>query len=379
MNRFYSTKANGAYGDALHDDTQALNILFAYTAANNLVAYIDAGIYIVTDTVFIPPNAQIVGEALASLIMATGPKFQDMTKPRAVVQVGRPGDIGQVEWSDTIISTRGPAAGAVLIQYNLNTPGTPSGMWDVHTRVGGYAGTYLQVSECPDLKGQNTYNPNCIAAYMSMHITASASGLFTENCWLWVADHDLEDQEYKRVAIYAGRGLLVESQAGRIWLSATGSEHHVLYQYQIANSRDIYIGHAQTEQAYFQPLPAAQYPFPADPQLNDPDFAIICQNNPVPGCNMGWGMRIVNSSNVVVYGAGLYSFFDNYNDSCASNKSPGYCQERILSIEGRAEGIRFLGLSTVGTRVMVERDGVDVMAAIQNNSTFADTLALYQS
>ncbi|KAF4979970.1 hypothetical protein FZEAL_3924 [Fusarium zealandicum] len=376
---FISAKAHGAYGDASHDDTHILNALFNYTATNGLIAYLDAGYYIVSDTVYIPPNAKIVGEALASIIMATGPNFQDMNNPRPVIQVGRPGDVGQIEWSDTIISTRGPAVGAVLIQYNLYSPSAPSGMWDVHTRVGGFAGTYLQVPECPALKDTDAINPRCIAAYMSMHVTASAGGLFTENCWFWVADHDLENQKYEKVAIYAGRGVLVEAQRGRIWLSATGSEHHVLYQYQFVNTKDVYIGHAQTEEAYFQPRPAAQYPFPPVPLLNDPDFQMDCQNDPVPGgCNMGWGMRIINSQNVVMYGAGLYSFFNNYNDSCASNKSPEYCQERILGVQGSSQGSRVLGLSTVGTRIMVERDGVDWAKAIQNNSTFADTLALYQ-
>ncbi|KAF7557490.1 hypothetical protein G7046_g6044 [Stylonectria norvegica] len=374
---FYSARASGAAGNADHDDTQALNKLFTYTAANNLVAYLDAGIYIVTDTIYIPPNTRIVGEALASVIMATGPNFQDMSNPRPVIQIGRPGELGYIEWSDTIVSTRGPAAGAVLIQYNLFTSGLPSGMWDVHTRIGGFAGTYLQVSECPAKKANATINPNCIAAFMSMHITPFAGGLFTENCWFWVADHDLEDQEYHRVAIYAGRGLLVQSQRGPVWLSASGSEHHVLHQYQFANTRDVYIGHAQTEEPYFQPYPAAQYPFPPVPLLNDPNFATDCHDSATAGCNMAWGMRLVNSSNIVVYGAGLYSFFNNYDDSCASNASPEYCQERILSIEGQAQGTRFLGLSTVGTRVMVQRNGVDWVGADQNNSTFADSLALY--
>ncbi|KAG7415278.1 Glucan 1,3-beta-glucosidase [Fusarium oxysporum f. sp. rapae] len=377
---FISAKANGAYGDASHDDTQALNALFQYTAAKGLIAYLDAGYYIVSDTIHIPPNARIVGEALASIIMGTGPNFGDLNKPRPVVQVGLPGDVGQIEWSDTIVSTRGPTAGAILIQYNLFAPGAPSGMWDVHSRIGGFAGTYHQVPDCPAIKGTNTVNPRCLAAYMSFHVTAFAGGLFTENCWFWVADHDLEDQKYQRVSIFAGRGVLVEAQRGRVWLSASGSEHHVLYQYQLANTRDVYIGHAQTEQAYFQPMPLAEYPFPPVTALNDPNFQQDCQNDPDPaGCNMGWGMRILNSSNVAVYGAGLYSFFTNYNDTCASNKSPGYCQARTLSIEGTSPGTRFLGLTTVGTRIMVHRDGMDLAPASDNNSTFADTLALYVS
>ncbi|KAI5467799.1 pectate lyase superfamily protein-domain-containing protein [Mariannaea sp. PMI_226] len=374
---FQSARVNGAAGDTTHDDTEALNNLFSYTAANNLVAFLDAGIYIVTDTIFIPPNARIVGEAQASIIMGTGPNFQDVTNPRPVVRVGNPGDVGQVEWSDTIVSTRGPAAGAILIEYNLFSPDVPSAMWDVHTRIGGFAGTALQVSECPAIKNANVVNTNCIAAYMSMHITTSAGGLFLENCWFWVADHDLEDQQYHRVAIFAGRGLLIEAQRGRIWLSATGSEHHVFYQYQLVNTVDVYIGHAQTEQAYFQPLPPALYPFPSEAFFHDPNFQMQCQNDSDPTCNMGWGMRILNSQNVVVYGAGLYSFFNHYNDTCANNKSPEYCQERILSIDGNAQGTKILGLSTVGARIMVQRNGVDWIASFPNNSTFADTLALY--
>ncbi|KAJ4131696.1 hypothetical protein NW768_005892 [Fusarium equiseti] len=376
---FISAKASGAYGDAAHDDTQVLNNLFKYTANNNLVAYLDAGYYMVTDTVYIPPNAKIVGEALASIIMGTGQKFGDIGNPRPIVQVGHPGEVGQIEWSDTLVSTRGAAAGAVLIEYNLYSPGTPSGMWDVHTRIGGFAGTYLQVPECPAIQGTNTINPRCLAAYMSFHVTAYAGGLFTENCWFWVADHDLENQKYERVSLFAGRGVLVEAQRGRIWLSATGSEHHVLYQYQFVNTKDVYIGHVQTEQAYFQPLPPAQYPFPAVSALHDPDFKKDCQGNNDPRCNMGWAMRIIDSSNIATYGAGLYSFFINYNDTCASNRSPLFCQEKSLSIRGHSTGLKILGLSTVGTRIMVERDGADLAQAVENNSTFADTLALYVS
>ncbi|KAM0344346.1 hypothetical protein ACHAPU_007705 [Fusarium lateritium] len=379
-NSFISAKANGAYGDASYDDTQALNALFRFTAENGLIAYLDAGYYMVTDTVHIPPNAKIVGEALASIIMGTGPNFGDMNNPRPVVQVGRPGDVGQVEWSDTIVSTRGPTAGAIIIEYNLYSPGVPSGMWDVHTRIGGFAGTYLQVAECRAMKGTNTINPRCLAAHTNFHITPPAGGLFTENCWFWVADHDIESQTYERISVFAGRGVLVEAQRGRIWLCASGSEHHTLYQYQFANTIDVYIGHAQTEQAYFQPMPLAQYPYSPVAALNDPNFQMDCKNDPNPaGCNMGWAMRVINSSNVAAYGLGLYSFFINYNDTCASNKSPGYCQERSLSIQGSSSGLRILGLSTVGTRIMVERDGVDLVAAVENNSTFADTLALYVS
>jgi glucan 1,3-beta-glucosidase len=316
---------------------------------------------------------------LAAIIMAAGPNFQDMSNPRPVVQVGRPGDTGYVEWSDTFVSTRGPCAGAVLIEYNLFTNGTPSGMWDVHTRIGGFAGTSLQVAECPAVKEDSTINGACIAAYMSMRVTEPAGGLYTENCWFWVADHDLEDQQYSRITIYAGRGLLVESSRGQLWFSASGSEHHVLYQYQLSDTRDVYIGHMQTESAYYQPLPLARLPFPAIQQLNDPNFELACQRDPTAAnCEMGWGLRILNSSNIDIYGAGIYSFFDMYSDRCAARDSEYDCQTRIVDITGNLQGIKLVGLSTVGTTVMVTENGMDRIGARINNSTFADTLALYK-
>jgi len=80
-----------------------------------------------------------------------------------------------------IVSTQGAQAGATLIEWNLATSGTPSGMWDVHTRVGGFVGSDLQVAQCPVTASSSAVNTNCIGAFMSMHITPSAAGLYMEN------------------------------------------------------------------------------------------------------------------------------------------------------------------------------------------------------
>jgi glucan 1,3-beta-glucosidase len=53
---------------------------------------------------------------------------------------------------------------------------------------------------------------------MSMHITPSAAGLYLENNWLWTADHDIDDPNNRQLTVYNGRGLLIESTAGTIWL-----------------------------------------------------------------------------------------------------------------------------------------------------------------
>ena len=60
----------------------------------------------------------MVGESYP-VIMSSGSFFAKMNNPRPVVQIGRPGEVGNMEWSDMIISTQGPQAGAVLIEWNL--------------------------------------------------------------------------------------------------------------------------------------------------------------------------------------------------------------------------------------------------------------------
>lgn len=124
--------------------------------------------------------------------MGSGPNFSNTDAPRPVIQVGKPGEFGYIEWSDMIVSTQGSTSGAILIEYNLSGCSNcqePSGMWDVHIRVGGFAGSQLQVTDCPTTPAQtNNINPNCVAAYLGMHITTQANDLYMENNWIWVAE-----------------------------------------------------------------------------------------------------------------------------------------------------------------------------------------------
>ncbi|KAL0937188.1 glucan 1,3-beta-glucosidase [Colletotrichum truncatum] len=389
---FISARNFGAKGDGMTDDTVALNNLFNYVASHggSVVAFVDAGTYYVSDTVFIPVGARIVGEALASIIMGGGPKYQDISNPHPVVKVALPGDCGTIEWSDMIVSTRGAAPGAKVVEYNLNTLGEPAGMWDVHIRVGGFAGTQQQLAQCPTTPNAtvtaDTIDKNCIAAWMSMHITKPASNLFMENCWLWVADHDLEDPNYKQVTIYAGRGLLIESTAGRIWLSASGVEHHTLYQYQLYQTRDIYMGQIQTETPYYQPNPPALYPFPRVEGYHDPDFVADCAGHDpsAPPCEMAWGLRVIGSRNIAIFGAGLYSFFNNYSTACCQIGAGARCQQRIFDIRDgpnnctRTENLETYNLQIVGTTAMVTRYGQDIAFYRDNIAGFTAGIALYQ-
>ncbi|RDW84364.1 hypothetical protein BP6252_01954 [Coleophoma cylindrospora] len=374
---FRSVRSGGATGNGVTDDTTALQAVIDAATAAGQVTFFDAGTYKVTRTLFIPAGAKLVGETY-SIIMSSGSFFNNMDSPQAVVRVGHAGDSGQVEWSDMIVSTQGAQAGAILIEWNLATSGTPSGMWDVHTRIGGFAGSDLQVAQCPTTPGSSSINTACIGSYMSMHVTKSATGLYMENCWLWSADHDIDSSSNTQITVYSGRGLFIESTAGTFWLVGTGAEHHTLYQYQLVNTQNIFMGFVQTETPYYQPNPSAPAPFTVSSSLNDPDFATSCAGQS-GNCANAWGLRIVNSKNILVYGAGLYSFFDNYKTTCSNGGGSENCQNNIFSLEGSNSNVNAYCLSTVGTTNMITENGATLALYADNVSVYPDTISLFRS
>lgn len=210
---------------------------------------------------------------------------------------------------------------------------------------------------------------------------------------LTASSHDIEDWNSTQISVYGGRGLLIESEAGRIWAVASGVEHWTLYQYQLINTQNIWMGQIQTETPYYQPNPPAPYPFSAiDPALSDPDFPSECatlDNSYIPGsnitapCEMAWALRIIDSKNVLVYGAGLYSFFNNYSTLCSSgpNNTRTKCQSRIAWLEdntGTSENVVIYDLYTIGTISMVTNDGTDGVLWSDNWSTFGESIALFR-
>ncbi|KAK5661924.1 hypothetical protein OQA88_10034 [Cercophora sp. LCS_1] len=375
---FLSVRSFGVRGDAAADDTAALQAAIDQAVSSNRILFLDYGLYRVTNTIRIPPGARIVGESFP-VILSAGPYFNDINNPRPVVQVGSvSGQVGQVELSDFIISTQNAQAGAVCIEYNLATSGTPSGMWDVHVRIGGFTGTQQQVAQCLKSPGNPTVKPECIVAFMAMHITKGASGLYMENVWLWTADHDIDDQPNTQITIYSGRGLLIDSEKGNFWLYGTGSEHHVLYQYQLVKTQNIFMGQIQTETPYYMPIPNALVPFNPIPALYDPDYRASCVG--VAGnCPASWGLRTIDSRNIFVYGAGLYSFFDNYSTACSTFTAGQTCQARITSIEGVADNINIYNLNTIGSQSMLNRNGAMVAWYNDNVNVFPSCIAVYKS
>nr|POE79854.1 glucan 1,3-beta-glucosidase [Quercus suber] len=382
LHDFLSARTLGAKGDGQTDDTRALQYAIVAAQKQQKILYLDHGDYLISRTIYIPAGSKIVGESY-SVILSHGQYFNDWSNPKPVVQLGKPGESGSIEWSDTIVSTRGQQRGAVLIEYNLQSlASSPSGLWDVHTRIGGFAGSELQLLQCPTtpsvtITAQNL-DQNCIAAFMAIHVTKPSTGLYLENVWLWTADHDVEDPLVTQITIYAGRGILVESEVGPTWLVGTAVEHFTLYQYQFLNTGNVFAGQIQTETPYYQPNPSAPLPFPHVASLSDPSFSQVPAAGGIPQAD-AWGLRIVNSEHLLFYGAGLYSFFSNYSVTCSNQGNGETCQNRIFELDSASKAVSVYNLNTVGTHNMIVLDDRDIAFYGDNLDGFVDTIALFRS
>ncbi|KAE8375487.1 pectate lyase superfamily protein-domain-containing protein [Aspergillus bertholletiae] len=368
ISSFVSVRSAGAKGDGSTDDTAAIQQVLN-SATEDQVVYFDHGSYIITDTIKVPKNIKITGEVWP-VLMAYGQKFADEQNPIPMLQVGEVGDIGSVEITDIALQTKGPAPGAILMQWNLAEASQGSaGMWDTHFRIGGSAGTELQSDKCAKTPKQTTTpDAQCIAAFMLMHITEKASA-YIENSWFWVADHELDLPDHNQINVYNGRGVYIESQ-GPVWLYGTASEHNQLYNYQVTNAKNVFMGLIQTETPYYQANPNALTPFTPQAKWNDPDFS-YCTTD---GCRKAWGLRVQNTSDMYVYGAGLYSFFENYGQTCLATES---CQENMVEVD--CSDVHIYGLSTKASMNMITSNtGASLVPQDENKSNFCSTIALFE-
>ncbi|THV44472.1 hypothetical protein BGAL_0634g00020 [Botrytis galanthina] len=359
LKSFISARSAGARGDGLTDDTAALQAAIFVAVAQSKVLFLDHGSYKVTRTLYIPGNPKIVGEAFPN-IFAAGEYFKSLDHPQPLLQVGKPGERGATELVDFVLGTQGGTAGAILIQHNLEsfTSGI-GGYWDVHTRIGGWEGSELQVAQCPTTPGvkKPPVDANCMAAFISMHITKSANGAYLENCWHWAADHDIDDRNLGQVQIFTRRGILVESAAGNNWLINTPSEHHSKYQYNFANTKNIFMSMAQSEEPYYQPNPVASYPYPYKKQLSDPIFSGPLNGTDGASRQLAWAQIMTNSHDVVVYGSSYFTYFDDWSTDCTTSST---CAEVLYNIDTKCTGITVYGFTTDATQYLVNRGGVNL-------------------
>lgn len=247
VEKFKSAMDFGCSGDGVTDQTDCVQ-RFLNSIKRDEIAYFDHGSYIIRDTIECPINIKIVGEFWAIIMVENSPAFDDMDNPRVAFRVGKPGEVGEVEITDMLFETRGQTRGAIIMEWNLaaTAPGT-AGMWDTHFRLGGTNGTFLQSNNCAKRPGRAHGADKCWVAFMILHITKQAS-LFMSNNWGWVADHEMDLDDHNQIDIYNGRGLLVESE-GPVWIYGSSFEHSMLYNYNFANAKNLFIGVIQSETA----------------------------------------------------------------------------------------------------------------------------------
>lgn len=360
----------GAVGDGITDDSDAVQAVIDANVNNGRVVYFPSGNYVFFKTVKVHPGVKIAGEIWAVIMAGGTSTFQDANNPKPVLQVGDPGDIGDVEIIDLMFASKGAQPGAILVQWNIKEGSQGSaGMWDSHFRIGGTAGsnlqviidlfepkfvsiqqsTYLQNDQCP--RGQSAVD-HCNGVHTLLHVTSTGSGYF-ENVWAWTADHDLDDNG--QVSIYTGRGVLVraiyrvffsnivlsnffllfiqiESSDGPVWLYGIQSEHNVLYQYQLINARNVFMTMIQSETPYWQPGPAAPLPYTPNPIFGDPTYS-HCVAGDIK-CPMSYAVRAANCSNIYMYGAGMYNFFSDYDQTCLETED---CQTSMVDLDNNRE------------------------------------------
>ncbi|EMC92403.1 glycoside hydrolase family 55 protein [Baudoinia panamericana UAMH 10762] len=363
----------GLKGDGTTDDTSAMQSFLNNAASQNKIAYFDHATYRVTQTVVVPENVKIVGEVW-STILATG--FTDSTKPTPVWQIGTPGQTGYVEISDMLFEMQGSNPGAIMIEWNLNSAQGKSGIWDTHVRMGGSAGSNLLYSNCAAVKQSADVNQDCVAGFMMFHATPSSGGVYLENVWLWTADHDMEDPLNRQISVYNARGMLIQSQ-GPVWLWGTASEHSVMYNYQFDGVKALFAGFIQTETPYMQPYPLVPTPFQYNNAYDDPTFTICTGSDAtstnVP-CKDAWGLRIVNSNDVMIMSTGMYSFFNGYTQDCVPGQN---CQENMIRIQN--SHVSMYAVTTKAAVNMIIDDNGNTVKGADNRNVFGDTVCYYNT
>lgn len=163
------------------------------------------------------------------------------------------------------------------------------------------------------------------------------------------------------------------------------AEHHVLYQYNLVGASNHYLGLIQTEtvcyfllltafrshdflnvQPYFQPTPAAPSPFSVDSAFNDPTV--------FPDSGMAWAVRINTSQDILIFGAGLYSFFQDWNQACLDSND---CQSQIFDVDSASSGVSVYSLSTVAAQFMLSVDENGIVDQSANRNGFQSTLSAW--
>lgn len=144
-------------------------------------------------------------------------------------------------------------------------------------------------------------------------------------------------------------------------LYATASEHSVFYQYNFHSAANIFAGMLQTESPYYQPTPPPPAPFAAvvGDFPGDPDYTCAAGDD-FSGCDESWSTIITGSQDIFIAGAGVYSWFSTYAQTCIDTQD---CQHALVLLDSNFANVRFQNLITIGSKYMAVMDGQGIAAA----------------
>lgn len=182
-----------------------------------------------------------------------------------------------------------------------------------------------------------------------------------------ISDPDLNSGSNAMVqnSIYIARGMLIESTKPT-WLYGTASEHAVFYQYNFHRATNIFAGFLQTESPYFQPTPPPPEPF-ADVVgtfSGDPSYDCANGGGDFSGCDESWAVIVRESENIVIAGAGTYSWFSSYSQACIDEQQ---CQKALVLLQGNFANVRFYNLISIGAQYMAVMNGQAITAEANKN------------
>ncbi|KAL8359373.1 hypothetical protein RB601_007892 [Gaeumannomyces tritici] len=341
-----------AKGDGKTDDTVA----FQEVLNGKGYIFVDAGDYLLADTVTIHPGTFIVGEAWPKLV-AFGPKFSDPRNPRPLVKVGDEGSVGAVDLQDLLFTTRGPTAGAKVIEWNIKADKNGNAaMWDCHVQVGGTSQTKETPAACA-----SSSNATCQGAAVLVHITPGASA-YLEGLWLRAVDRLLDapesmgngDKKAEIQFLSVPRGVLVESQAAT-WMYGVSVQHASMYQYNFRNSQKVFVSMLQAESPSTGPES-----LPTRPRS---DIAVVLPGDAgTPNPRGSWATVVQGTKDVFMAGLGLYSWFSQGSTACISSQS---CQDALILMQNNTN-LAIHNLVTIGAKNSIDLSDSGHVTATEN-------------
>ncbi|KXH30734.1 LysM domain-containing protein [Colletotrichum nymphaeae SA-01] len=153
-----------------------------------------------------------------------------------------------------------------------------------------------------------------------------------ENMWLWVAAHTIDDPDLGDANNNYG------TELGLRFSRPACGEHR---------------GHMAPTPNPPAPLASSVGLFPGDPDYS------CAVGDEFSGCDESWAVVMRGCEDIIMAGAGLYSWFSTYAKDCIRGK---LCQKGIVLLKGSHASVRWEHLVTIGAKYMVVMDGKGIAA-----------------